>query len=266
MNIYMELNIHFDNALNAINNILVTILLPNIKYILTCSLILFFVSFIFFIVCSYFVLKILKRSIDEYNILFNQYNKQSQKILDKYGDNELTNVYLVRKPITKINSFFLNVLTLYKFEKVINENRNNFPYHTLIIFELKLKNNRRKLIMVEKNNYISICEKFVIHDLQDMKRINVTRHKYTLKSVLHATQKRLGNEKYFNWHIYKNNCQEFTKELLVTLHKCNKTNKKYIFHDKILKILTPTDFTLHIGYSFVNLYNLFEKYVFEYFN
>jgi len=262
MNIYMDLNIHLDVINQAINQVV----LPNIKYILTCSLIIFFVSFIFFIVCSYFVLKILKRSIDEYNILFNQYNKQSQKILDKYGDNKLTNIYLVRKPISKMHCFLLNLLTFYKFEKLINQSRDNFPYHTLIIFELKLKNNRRKLIMVEKNNYISICEKFIINDLQDMKLIKIKHNKHTLNSVLHATQKRLGNEKYFNWHMCKNNCQEFTKELLVTLHKFNKTNKKYIFHDKILKILTPTDFTLHIGYSFVNLYNLFEKYIFEYFN
>jgi hypothetical protein len=258
----MGLNINFD----VINDIIYVVILPNIKYILTCSIIIFFVSLIIFVVCSYFVLKILKKSIDEYNILFNQYNKQSQKILDNYGDNELTKVYLVRKPITKMNSFFLNVLTFYKFEKLINESRDNFPYHTLVIFELKLENNMRKFIMVEKNNYISICEKFMINDLQDMKMLKIKHNKYTLKSVLNATQKRLGNEKYFNWHIYKNNCQEFTKELLITLHKLNKTNKKYVFHDKILKILTPTDFTLHIGYSFVNLYNIFEKYIFDNFN
>lgn len=262
----MALNINLDYVLNLINNVINVIILPNIKYILTYSIILFFVSLIFFIICSYFVLKILKKSIDEYNILFNQYNKRSQKILDKYGDNELTKVYLVRKPLSKINCFLINILTLYNFEKLINESCDNFPYHTQIIFEVTVKKKLKKLIMIEKNNYISICENFMINGLQDMKVIKIKSKKYTLKSVLSDTQMRLGNNKYFNWHIYKNNCQEFTKELLITLDSYNETNKKYIFHDKILQVLNPTDFTLHIVYSFINLYNIFEKYIFDNFN
>jgi hypothetical protein len=252
--------------LNIINTIVVTIILPNIKYIITCSIIICFVSLIFFIVCSYFVLKLLKKSIEEYNILFNQYSKKSQKILDKYGDYELTKVYLVRQPVSKINRLFLNILTLYNFEKLINESNDNFPYHTLLIFELKLSNNMRKLIMVEKNNYIGIYDKFKMDELQDMKILKLKRNSFTLNSVLKDTQIRLGNEKYFNWHIYKNNCQEFTKELLITLKKYNNTNKKYIFHDKILKVLVPTDFTLHIGNTFVNINNICEKYIFEKFS
>lgn len=253
----MELNI---NALfDIINDILVTILLPNIKYIIIICV----VSLIFFIVCSYFVLKLLKKSIEEYNILFNQYSKKSQKILDKYGDYELTKVYLVRQPVSKINRLFLNILTLYNFEKLINESSDNFPYHTLLIFEIKLSNNMRKLLMVEKNNYIGIYDKFKMDELQDMKILKLKHKSFTLKSVLNDTQSRLGNEKYFNWHIYKNNCQEFTKELLITLKKYNDTNKKYIFHDKILKVLVPTDFILHIGNTFININNMCEKYIFD---
>ena len=96
-----------------INDLIKNAILPNIKYIIFFSVIFVVVSFIIFIVSSYFVLKVLKMGIDNTNILFYQYNKKSQKLLDTYGDHKLTKIYLVRQPISKIITFFLNVVTLY---------------------------------------------------------------------------------------------------------------------------------------------------------
>jgi hypothetical protein len=80
-----------------------------VKYI-TIFLILFFVvSMITFIIVSYFVLKFLKLSLDNNNILFYQYNKKSQKLLDLYGNCKLTKIYLVRQPFSKFITFLLNV-------------------------------------------------------------------------------------------------------------------------------------------------------------
>ena len=101
-------------------------------------------------------------SIDNNNILFYQYNKKSQKILDAYGDYKITKIYLVRQPFSKIVTFLLNILTLYNYEKLINESHDNFPYHSLLIFEIKLPNNMRKLLLLEKHNYINICENFFV--------------------------------------------------------------------------------------------------------
>ena len=55
-----------------------------------------------------------------------------------------------------------------------------------------------------------------MNELQDTQRINIGRNKYTISSILKETQDRIGNEKFFNWHICRNNCQMLTKELLVT--------------------------------------------------
>jgi len=242
-----------------INYIFNSIIIPNLKYIV----IFVVVGFILFIVVSYFILKFLKMSIDNNNILFYQYNKKSQKILETYGDYKLTKIYLVRQPFSKFITFLLNILTLYNYEKLINESHDNFPYHSQIIFEIKLPNNMRKLLLLEKNNYINICENFFVNNLQDIKKLNFKNTEHTINSILKTTQKRLGNEKFFNWHLYTNNCQEFTKEILITINKYNKKNKEYIFRDKLIKIIIPSEFTLHIGNCLCVFYNILEKYIYD---
>jgi hypothetical protein len=246
-----------------INYLINEFFLPNITYIISFSIILIFVSFILFIVCSYFILKFLKTSIDNNNIFFYQYNKKSQKILDSYGDHEITKLYLVRQPFSKFVTFLLNIITLYNYEKLISESHENFPYHVLLVFEIKLPNNMKKLLLLEKTNYINICENFLINNLQDIKTIKLKNKNYTINSILKTTQTRVGIEKFFNWHIYKNNCQEFTKEILITLDKYCKTNKKYIFRDKLFMKGFPSEFTLHIVNCLCILHNIAEKYIYD---
>lgn len=234
-----------------------------IKYITIFLLLFFVVSMLSFIFISFFILKFLKLSLDNNNILFYQYNKKSKKLLDLYGDYKLTNIYLIRQPFSKFITFLLNVLTLYNYEKLINESQDNFPYHSLIVFEIKLKNGMRKMLLLEKNNCINISENFFINNTQEIKQLKINKKKLTINGILNETQNRLGNEKYFNWHLYKNNCQEFTKEILKTIGTYNKINKEFIFRDKLFKIIIPSEFTLHIGNCFCVFYNIVEKYIYD---
>ena len=234
-----------------------------IKYITFFLLIFFVVSMLSFIIISYFMLKILKLSIDNNNILFYQYNKKSKKLLDLYGNCKLTNIYLIRQPFSKFITFLLNIFTLYNYEKLINESQENFPYHSLIVFEIKLENGMKKMLLLEKNNCINISENFFINNTQEIKQLNIKTKELTINTILNITQNRLGNEKYFNWHLYKNNCQEFTKEILKTIGKYNKKNKEFIFRDKLFKIIIPSEFTLHIGNCLCVFYNIIEKYIYD---
>jgi hypothetical protein len=248
-------NINFEELTNNFS-------LYYVKYI-TIFLILFFVvSMITFIIVSYFVLKFLKLSLDNNNILFYQYNKKSKKILDLYGNCKLTKIYLIRQPFSKFITFLLNVFTLYNYEKLINESQDNFPYHALIVFEVKLENGMKKMLLLEKNNCINISENFFINNSQEIKELKIKK-RYTINYILDKTQTRLGNEKYFNWNLYKNNCHEFTKEILRTIGKYNKMNKEFIFRDKLFKIIIPSEFTLHIGNCLCVFYNIVEKYIYD---
>ena len=148
-----------------------------------------------------------------------------------------------------------NYIYLNKF----NKNKNNivFPNHSSLIFEIEMSDKKRKKILIEKNNCIKIDTNFKIYDEQDMLKIAFKNKKQTIANILNITQERVGNNKFFNWHICHNNCQMLTKELLITLKKFNKRNKLFMYQDDINNI-NFSEFTLHIINSITNLYNIIE--------
>lgn len=228
-----------------------------------CLLTIFF--FIIFVVCSFFVFKVLQISFEFNNVFFYQYNKKCQKILDEYGECNINNIYIVRQPFGKFVNFIFNLLTLFNYNKYLLESKDNYPYHPGLIFEITDNNNNIKFLLVEKNNSINISETFLLHKNYEFKRINIHKKKFTLNKILKTTQKRIGTHNYFNWNIYENNCQKFTKEILLTLNKYSNKYNTFIFRDKIIKkYYSPSDFTLHIINCLFIINNFIEKYLLDY--
>jgi len=220
------------------------------------SIIIFISVVILLIVISYFVSKFLK----SYNVLFYDYNKKTKQLLKKYGEYLITNIYLVRQPLSNFNMGVFNAATFYKYRKIFNEME---LYHTFFIVELKQPNNIRKLLLLEKNSCIDIKENFNICCDQYMKKIKIKK-KHNLNSILKNTQERIGINSYFNWTFNSNNCHVFTKEFLISINKYNKNTQDFIFvNDKFIKMIKPNDFSLHIGISIFHLYNFLEKYVYD---
>ena len=72
-----------------------------------------------------------------------------------------------------------------------------------------------------------------------------------------TTKDRMGNEKFFNWHLYRNNCHNITKEILITLKAYNKKNRDFIC-DKYEKEIIP-EFNLYLINTIHNIYNIAES-------
>jgi hypothetical protein len=232
-------------------------------FILLCIVIF---SIILFIAVTYIIFKKVKSNIDNSGILFYQYNKKSRATLEKYGDYEIKKIYLIRQPFTKLMTLILNILTFYNYNKIVNHS-NIFPYHTLLVFEIKLPKNKRKFILLEKNNSINICQDFTIQNTQDMKFINI-KNKTTINKILSTTQERIGDTNYYNWNLFTNNCIKFIKEILITTGNYNDSCKEFIQEENVNDVFIkttfiPSDFSIHIINSVVNIYNFTEKYLLD---
>lgn len=250
------------NKLISLTNVL-----ENNKYSLTFMflifvIILFLIFILFVVMCiSFIIIKFLQISLDKM-VFFYDYNKLSKKILKKYGDCEINKIYLTRSSLSKY-FFIMDIIKLFQY--VNEQSKDDLPYHTMFLIELKLENGQVKWIILEKNNCISINDTFILSrgmEFEEVK-INNEEKKLYLKSFLEETRSRMGNEKFFNWHMYENNCQEFTKELMVTLGNYNDYYKSKIFTNKIFKILPPSGF-IYCGFNCLNIIqNFLEKYLFE---
>lgn len=238
-----------------------------LNYIFIYFVITIIVGFILFLIISYFVINFFNLDFYYYNILFYDYTNKSKKILDIYGNCKINKIYITRQPLSKLATFILNIITLYKYDTIIKNKDKIILYHYSIILEIELPNGEEKLLLIEKNNSINICENFMIKNSHEIKKINLTKYNYTLIEILNNTKKRIGNANFFNWSINKNNCRVFTKEILKTIKKYNKKNKIFILSDlsmnKLAKAIIPTIFTKHVINSIVNIFNIFEQYIYD---
>lgn len=233
-----------------------------------CFLLFFiFVVILVFIVGSYYIIQFLEVNIinDLYFCNYS-YNKKTSALLKKYGDYKINKMYLVKNPISKFTNFILNIITFYKFQKTIETynktfNANIYPYHVSLIVEISLPNKLTKLLLIEKSNCINITENISFNEKKILKVIKIPKQKYSIRTILQETQQRIGDKKFFNWTIYKNNCYVFIKEILITIGLLNKTNIRFINQDKIIKPLNFSDFTLHTIHFFCSLHNIFDNYI-----
>lgn len=224
-----------------------------------------FVIFVLFIlmVLSFVTVKIMQISLDRM-VFFYDYNKLCKSKLKKYGNCEISKIYLIRNSLTKLHIFLMNLVTLFQYDKIVNQSEENFPYHTMILLEVKLEDNKIKWLILEKNNCITINDNFILTQGMQVEEVELKKDKKIyLKEFLDETRNRMGNEKFFNWHIFENNCQEFTKELMVTFEKYDEYYKKIIFSNKIIELLQPSEFVYCMFNFLCIFYNFLEKYIFE---
>lgn len=229
--------------------------------ILFCFFSFLFISFSI-IVITYFLVKFLKFNLEDNNVFFNKFNKQSELILQKYGDFKISKLYVVRQPLNKFIRFGINLLTFNEYERIVNKDPNNEGFHLAFVFELQLPNeklNKKKLILLEKNNSINISDTFIMDSKQEYIKISLPKKNKTLNSFVLKTIEKIGEEKFFNWNLFSNNCQMFTKISLES-NNCYKTKyDEFIFRDKSLTAITPSEFTKHITYCLCFVYNFVER-------
>jgi len=230
-------------------------------FIILLIIILFFITLFIILIISYFIFKIFRINIENNNVFFNDYNKKTQEIINKYGNYKISKIYIIKEPLGNLTKTLLNIITLYEYQCISEENDDFTIYHASIIIKIKLPNKLTKFLLIEKNPNINISERFNINNLQNIKSLCIKKQKYTLNKILKLTNNRIGNEKFFNWHFYKNNCQEFVREILITLQNPNYIDD-FMSHKKISKLLYSSKFNVYTINVLVTLSNIMEKIFF----
>jgi hypothetical protein len=238
-------------------------LIKTYKFSLIC---IFFIIIIFIMIIVFFIIiKFLEISFNKI-VFFYDYNKLCKKILKKYGECEINKIYLIRSSLSKSYLFLMNIITLFQYNEIVNKLKQNLPYHTMMLIELKLKNNEVKLLLLEKNNCITMNDNFILTQEMEVEEIKINKKeekKIYLNSFLEETRNRIGNEKFFNWYIYENNCQEFMKELMITNKNYDDYYEKKFFSNKIFELLQPSKFIYYLFNCLHIFHNFSEKCIFE---
>jgi hypothetical protein len=224
-------------------------------------LVAFLCIIIFAFIVIYVFLFYFKRTINEYNICFDDYNYHTKMCIDKYGDCKISNAYLIVTPIKPFHVFVASMISFTNCKPITDQVK-----HVMLLVEITLddESNTKKFILIDKTTYIHILTNFQIQDTSEIYNIRITSE-HTLNSVLDKTRTRIGDSKFFNWHFYKNNCQYFIRHLVRTLHHTFRT-RKYKFTSKkhgkkYYNKMFHSNYSVNAYYSIVFLYNFFQKYI-----
>jgi hypothetical protein len=221
------------------------------------------------VLCGFFIMKWLNVNMSSLNgIYFYDYSPPCKKLLLELGEIPISKVYLIRKPITHMFLNIVNAVTLNNLSSELDkcraylsdaDNPNGLLYHTSIIFELRMPNGSLKTVWLDKNNRVNLMESYLMdRDATVICAGKIRDKTRTIRSVLEETRARIGSRRFFNWHVYKNNCQCLTKEVLITLKKYTRHNKEFVYQHKLFDKLCLSDFTHHIFNSGINVYNVIE--------
>jgi len=236
---------------------------------LLLALVVFAAIFILWTYVSYHVLKWLKKNIEE-KLYYNSYKECCINTLEKYGDLPIKRIYLVRTNVNTFLTFLLDLATWKSYSAQLRDYRKIvddaafFPSHTYMIVEVELENNTRKQIVIEKSNGIEVTTNFRKYESHEMLKVNLkSGHNHTINQLLETTKERIGNQQFFNWHLYKNNCQQFVEELLKSMRKSNPRYKEFVSHPKFFEIIKISDPVMYMMNSASNLKSFIESIYFD---
>lgn len=228
---------------------------------------LILVVFLCIIICAFIGIYVFmfyfKRTINEYNICFNDYNYHTKRCIAKYGDCKISNAYLIFTPISPVLVYVASMISFTNCRPITDRVK-----HVNVLVEITMddKRNTKKFIVIDKTSYIDILTDFHMDDTCEIYNITITGGEHTLNSILNKTRRRIGDSKFFNWHLYKNNCQYFIRHLVRTLHPQRFRTRKYNFTSrkhgkKYYNKMFHSNYSVNAYYSIVFLYNFFQKYI-----
>lgn len=144
---------------------------------------------------------------------------QVRGILKQYGDINITDIKIVRNPIS-LNTFFKIAS---KVIKTINLTHDKL-FHLFIIVRVN-----NIYFRIEKNEDINISV-YKPHKLDEVINVDMNNQILTMNKIMENTHKMMG-DKMYQYSAINNNCQIFIMMLLQANKLWNETQKKFVFQD-----------------------------------
>jgi len=195
-------------------------------------------------IIGFICFKFLKFHYISSNDSISDYDTQANELLEKYGDDPIVGITIIKKQLS-IPTLFL--ITFAQLPNISPDNLSNLlkMYHTSMVFHIKSNNKFDQHIFIEKNNKISISQSYSIHHKDKLFSIPLPKdHDLTLNGILERTETLMGQKQFFNWNnFYTNNCQTFTLSIIKSAELLDKKTNKFIKDD--LQIVF-NDFTLYL--------------------
>ena len=157
------------------------------------------------------------------------FSNKIKKILDKYGNQKIREIYIGRRPINSLVEKAFNIISLGKWSKL----RDQYYYDKLFHLFLIIQMDDDTVISLEKNSIVTMTENDMRCSMKDTEcvKIDYPTDSITLDDLVRKPLERIGKEKYFIYDPFKKNCQIFIRDILQTFGLYSKRVDDFVYQD-----------------------------------
>ena len=149
------------------------------------------------------------------------YSPLAKTILQQYGNDSIEFMEIQRSPLGLLQKV-LNLFSLGRLEK-------NNPYDRLFHLKVVVRV-RGVLISIEKNEVIKITPNPTTEKNTETRPVLLSRP-FTINELLNNTRRKMGDDKFFSYSAYNNNCQDFILNMLEANHLSSSDSISFVKQD-----------------------------------
>ena len=166
------------------------------------------------------------------NIVSNKYkyNNTSSKTINQYGDNEILELKIMRTPINSMIDKALNFLSFNKWDSLKKKYGFDQLFHLSLVATVKDSENLKNIIM-EKNEVVNVSTGYKTSPKTQLFNLPKINKKITVRQLLENARQKVGDNLFFLYDAFTNNCQFFIKYLLESSGLMTPEAQNFLFQD-----------------------------------
>ena len=139
----------------------------------------------------------------------DDYPNFTKKMLEQYGNETITKLIMYRKPIGEYLNVVINAVSLGKWNQLVKKAGYDKFFHLSLIAEVK-----GEKLNIEKTDVVSISKDIPEGAGTESQDVPLDGKSFTLNELMAKTRDNMGDQAFFEYDGFKNNCQVFVSNLL----------------------------------------------------
>jgi hypothetical protein len=146
------------------------------------------------------------------------YSSTTKTFLQQYGNHPIDTIVVYRKPIQSFINTTLNIASANQFGRAVKKYGYDKLFHLYLVATVNM-GTKKIPILIEKNEIINIKQASDSDLLKENGAfMQVTNppvpHGLTVNQLLQSTRDKMGDDRYWQYNAFTNNCQVFIKYIL----------------------------------------------------
>ena len=159
------------------------------------------------------------------------FTNQSKAILGKYGKGVVVKLVIIRQPIMGVLDTIINTISFGTFQKAKQKYGYDKLFHLQLAAYVKVGRGVTKIVL-EKNETVDMSVSTEHVQTGDKEFLIVPFEKtFTLEHMVNTAREQQGDQRFFEYDPFKNNCQWFISYLLHAEELYGPKEKAFLFQD-----------------------------------